>query len=202
MKLKKLANMSLALAALLVCLSVSAALAQESPTAQDPLARSLSGLVQSNIRNVLAAAELMPESEWSFRPAPKARTFGELVAHVADANRTFCSSTAASGEPFDPRSEKRARSGSPTKEELIADLRASFEPCREALVALDDARLSELVELGGGSRIDEVAVPRRTFPLGAVLAVFASHTSLHYGNMTTYLRIKTLVPPTSQNDSQ
>jgi len=40
--------------------------------------------------NILKAAEKMPESEYSFKPAPEVRTFGQLVAHVAEAQTAIC----------------------------------------------------------------------------------------------------------------
>ena len=33
--------------------------------------------------NLLRGAEKMPEADYSFKPAPESRTFGEVVTHIA-----------------------------------------------------------------------------------------------------------------------
>ena len=40
--------------------------------------------------NVLKAADKMPASDYSFRTVQQVRTYGEMVAHVADANTRMC----------------------------------------------------------------------------------------------------------------
>ena len=35
--------------------------------------------------NVIKAAEKMPASDYSFRTVPEVRTYGEMIAHIADA---------------------------------------------------------------------------------------------------------------------
>ena len=53
--------------------------------------------MQAAIRQNLAeAAANMPADEYSFKPTPQVRSFGELIGHVASANYFFCSQ--ASGE--------------------------------------------------------------------------------------------------------
>src|SRR5258708_18295669 len=47
--------------------------------------------------NIVKAARQMPEASYSFKPADGTRTFGELVAHVADVQSTLCGSM--NGEP-------------------------------------------------------------------------------------------------------
>jgi uncharacterized damage-inducible protein DinB len=46
------------------------------------------GIVKNNL---LKAAEKMPESNYSFKPTPDVRSFGQVVGHVSDANYMFCS---------------------------------------------------------------------------------------------------------------
>src|ERR1043165_5747522 len=82
---------------LAVLLAATPALAQSS-------ARSGSGAT-SEIRKawetargyLMDAAMEVPESTYAFRPPPDVRTFGELIAHLAGAQDSFCAS--ALGEP-------------------------------------------------------------------------------------------------------
>lgn len=51
--------------------------------AQNPLSDELRQAYGEMKNNVLRSAEKMPEENYSFRPAPRVRTFGELLGHIA-----------------------------------------------------------------------------------------------------------------------
>ncbi len=163
-----------------------------------PLAKALTGVVQNFTQFAVEGAKAMPASDYDFRPAADARSFGEIVAHLADANAALCSAAAGDGEPIAPSIEKETRQTPKSKESLLAALESSLARCRASLPGMDDAAMSRLVRFGGGDLIDGRAVPPREMPLASVLTLFTAHTSLHYGNMTTYLRIKGHVPPSSR----
>src|SRR5258708_29280268 len=55
---------------------------------------------------VIAAAEKMPEESYSFKPTPEVRTFGQLVAHLADSNYFFCSTVAGEKPVSDAEKSK------------------------------------------------------------------------------------------------
>src|SRR5271155_2019902 len=79
-----------------------ALLAQEKAPAQstppaNPITASEKGFYGFVSGAVVAAAQKMPEENYSFKPTPEVRSFGQLVGHVADASYMFCSQ--ASGEP-------------------------------------------------------------------------------------------------------
>ena len=74
----------------LKCLAFVAAAAPVS-LAQNPLSvgqKVFYGLVA---HNVVAAAEEMPEENYSFKATADVRSFGQLVGHTADAQNMFCS---------------------------------------------------------------------------------------------------------------
>jgi uncharacterized damage-inducible protein DinB len=72
--------------------------------------------------NLLAAAEKMPEDAYAFKATADVRTFGQLIAHVADSNLVFCS--VVKGE------EKKGDAGSKaTKSDLSTALKESFTYC-------------------------------------------------------------------------
>ncbi len=71
---------------------------QEPPAASsNPITASEKGFYTLVSGEVIAAAEKMPEQNYSFKPTPDVRSFGQLVGHVADAQYGFCSM--ATGEP-------------------------------------------------------------------------------------------------------
>lgn len=69
----------------------------------------------------------------------------------------------------------------------MAALRDAFAYCSRAYNALNDANAQELVKAFGQERNK----------LG-VLWFNASHNLEHYGNLVVYMRLKGLVPPSSE----
>src|SRR5690348_1123940 len=86
-------------AAIIVGLLPSPAFAQSAPAGQaaSPAASAGSVLVRlaqgawaGAKRNIVESAEQMPESDYTFKPVDTVRTFGEVLAHVADSNYFYC----------------------------------------------------------------------------------------------------------------
>ena len=165
-----------------------ALLAQEKPPAPatppaNPITASEKGLYGFVSDAVVRAAQKMPEENYSFRPTPEVRSFGQLVGHVADANFSFCSQ--AAGEPNPSSGIEKTRT---TKADLVAALKDAVAFCNKTFAGMTDARGSEMVKFG----------PFNLARL-SLLSLNTAHTDEHYGNMVTYLRIKGIVPPTSEN---
>src|SRR5262245_27207912 len=69
------------------------AFAQQAPPPTVDLAGSLKAQHQSIRKYLVSAAEKMPEADFHFKPQgtpPEVRTFGQIVAHLANANNGFC----------------------------------------------------------------------------------------------------------------
>ena len=132
---------------------------------------------------VVDAAQKMPEENYSFKPTPEVRTFGQLVGHVADASNSFCSQ--AIGEANAPKNIEKTKT---SKADLVAALKDGIAYCNKALGSMTDAKGSEMVKLFN-------------FNLAklTVFSINTAHTDEHYGNMVTYMRLKGIVPPTSEN---
>lgn len=130
---------------------------------------------------LLRTAELMPEENYSFRPTEEVRSFGSIVGHVADAQYFFCSKVLSEKNPM-PQAEKTMTA----KADLIAALSEAFAYCDRAYETLTDESAVEMVKFMGGDN-----------PKLGVLNTNQIHTIEHYGNLVTYMRIKRLVPPTS-----
>ena len=109
-------------------------------------------------------------------------TIGQLVGHVANANYMFCSRAVGGESPSKVDIEKTVTA----KAELVAALKAAFAYC-DAAYAMPDDKLTGEVELFGmkGSQL-------------WVLNFNAVHNAEHYGNLVTYLRMKGMVPTSSQ----
>ena len=132
---------------------------------------------------VTAAAEQMPEADYGFKPTPEVRSFGQLVGHIANAQFMICA--AALGEA-NPNSENMEQSSS--KDALVAALRASSALCDRAYAQSDEAAM-QTAQLFGQQRTRL-----------SILVLNAAHDFEHYGNIVTYMRLKGMVPPSSQGD--
>jgi len=158
----------------------------QAQTPSDPLSKAANGFYGVVKGEVLKAAEEMPEENYSFKPVSTVRTFGELVGHVADGQYEFCSIVLADGTK--PPGVEKTKT---TKADLIAALKVAFAYCDKAYTDMTDTKATETVSFFG-----------RNMPKLEILNINTAHTDEHYGNMVTYLRIKGLVPPSSQRSGQ
>jgi uncharacterized damage-inducible protein DinB len=131
---------------------------------------------------LMAAAEQMPENQYSLVPGEGSRTFAAVVGHLADAQAGSCGSIV--GKPTQLNAER----GMTTKAELVAALRKSFELCDEAYASINAANHDEQKPAPFGG-------PQ---PLNALLWGNLLHSEEMYGTMAVYLRVAKLVPPSSQ----
>lgn len=131
---------------------------------------------------VIAAAEKMPEESYSFKPTPDVRSFGQLVGHLADSQYFFCA--LATGETKPASGVEKSKTG---KTELIAALKEAVAYCSTAYAGMTDSKGGEMVKL-----------MNYDFARLTVLAANTAHDYEHYGNMATYMRLKGIVPPTSE----
>ena len=149
--------------------------------AQNPLSSDMKNSYNGIKGTITKAAEEMPEADYSFKASPMERTYGEIVAHIAEVQMALCGN--AQGE------QKKSDAGSKTsKADLAAALKASFDFCDAAYDGMTDADAAKMVTMFG---------PRKATKL-AVLNFNIAHDNEMYGQMVVYLRIKGLVPPSSQ----
>ncbi len=149
--------------------------------AQNPLSTDVKNSYTGIKGTITKAADEMSEADYSFKASPMERTYGEIVGHIADVQLALCGN--AKGE------QKKGEAGSKTsKADLVAALKASFDYCDGVYDALTDADATTPTTLFG---------PRKATKL-AVLNFNISHDNEMYGQMVVYLRLKGLVPPSSQ----
>jgi hypothetical protein len=120
------------------------------------------------------AAAAMPEEDYGFKPTPDIRTFGALMAHIADHQMRFCSTARGTAKKGDPTLTN--------KSDLVGALAASFKECDAAWESITDASANEMV--GQRSKL-------------GTLLVDVMHSNEEYGYMAIYFRMKGIVPPSS-----
>jgi hypothetical protein len=130
--------------------------------------------------DLLKAVDKMPKEGYSFQATPDVRSFGALVAHVAETQSWACGTLLGS-------TSKPAEPGK-TKAELMAALKASFDTCDSAY---DSVTAANQLQIAGTGFLKRSRL--------AVLFLNNEHDSETYGTMSVYLRLKGIVPPSSEN---
>jgi hypothetical protein len=133
--------------------------------------------------NVIKAAEKMPPDDYSFKPTPDIRTFARVVNHVTEAQFHSCGAMnqAASNDAMKPPAETADKAA------IVDALKASFAECDKAYAALTDANMTEMLQAGPVKR------SRIGLSWGTV-----SHDNEQYATLALYMRLKGLVPPSSE----
>jgi uncharacterized damage-inducible protein DinB len=176
---RMIALMKLTAAVLLCAFGVTAQTMQTGP--KNPLVASSQGLFSVAKGDILKSLDKIPDNLWSFQPTPEVRTVGQLFAHIADGQYEFCS--AAEGKQIDKGIEKTAK----TKADVSAAVKEAFAYCDAAFAKMSDADAAALAPFLG-----------RQLSRLSIMDFNTAHTMEHYGNLVTYMRIKGIVPPSSE----
>lgn len=147
----------------------------------EPLGTSTASLYKSIRRNLLEAAQQMPEEHYAFKPTPDVRSFGQLIGHVANASYNFCAPVTKTRPPARPNLETLT-----AKDALVKALSDALAFCDQAYDNLTDEKLNGPAAFGP-----------KTYTAGYLLMFNVAHDNEHYGNIVTYMRLKGLVPPSS-----
>ncbi len=132
---------------------------------------------------IVRTAEKVPEDLYAFKPTPEVRSLGQLIGHIADANFQICGAGGGEKSPMAGTVEKTMTA----KAALQKALADSFAFCEKVLASMDDKKGAETAKTFLGAQ-----------PRLMVLAFNNSHAYEHYGNLVTYMRLKGIVPPSSE----
>ncbi|HZI46902.1 MAG TPA: DinB family protein [Pyrinomonadaceae bacterium] len=116
---------------------------------------------------VTKAAEMVPAEKYNYRPVDTVRTFGQLIAHITDSYNFFCARGVGNKVEYSDAVEK----GGTDKDTLLPKLKEAVGKCNAAYGSANGQLRPLFTNVG--------------------------HTSLHYGNIITYLRMMGLKPPSS-----
>jgi len=155
--------------------------------------RSAGGVVDFWVTNIekdlVAAADAMPEAKYSFAPShgefSGVRTFAEQIKHLAAANYQLAAGTLGEKPPAGTDHET-APDNLRSKAQVMEYLKGSFAILHRAAAALNEANMDDPIPSKGN----------RTRLLMLIDALI--HSSNHYGQMVEYLRMNNIVPPASR----
>jgi hypothetical protein len=174
-----------------LCLSSAFVLAASAAFAQAPAAApqkiSLATGLQrayNNIKlNLTEMSTKMPEADYTYQPTKEVRTFGQLLGHVTNSQFNSCSVAKGEANPNQGIDNEKKT----TKAEFVKALADSFAYCDAVFAALTDASAVEFVKQGQNEVVRAVA-----------LSNLIAHSNEIYGTAVPYMRIKGLVPPSTE----
>jgi uncharacterized damage-inducible protein DinB len=160
--------------------------APATPPAQ-PLSATLKSMWDGLKLNLVQSADKMPEADYGFQPTKDVMTFGQLLAHVANSSYSYC----ARGKGEENPNKEDFQKTRTAKADIVKALNDAVAYCDGVYGTMTDAAAMELVKSG------QNLVPKARF-----LITNISHDNEHYGNLVTYMRLKGMVPPSTERAQQ
>ena len=142
---------------------------------------------------ILKSADEMPAENYSYKPTPDIRTFARVLNHVTEAQQHVCAAINQQDSNVSAMHDGVAHPA-PTvppetadKATIVAALKDSFAECDKAYASLTNANVGDMIQAG----------PVKRSRIG-MLWGNASHDNEQYATLAIYLRLKGLVPPSSE----
>ena len=141
----------------------------------------------NNVKGLLQRmAEKMPEEDYSFKPTPEMQSFGQRMGHVISFNMRGCST--AQGEAKNLQIPATA-----SKADILAAMKQADDVCDAVFNSMTDAEAQKMINAGRGGQRQKLALLQ-----GLVL----EHSQEVYGYMAVYMRLKGIVPPSSDRNER
>jgi uncharacterized damage-inducible protein DinB len=153
----------------------------------EPLSRVIFNGYNSIKRNLTESAAKVSEVDYSFQPTKEVRNFAQMFDHIANSQFSYCAAAKGEANPNKDDFEKTAT----TKDAAVKALADSFAYCDTVYGTLTDAKAMEMIKVGQNE------VPRAGRLIGNV-----AHLNEHYGNLVTMMRLKGMVPPSTERAQQ
>jgi uncharacterized damage-inducible protein DinB len=156
----------------------------------NPLSTWLRNAYMGNRNVIVRSAEKMPEENYGMRPGTQqeVRTFGQQVGHIANYNFMWCAQAKGEKNPNAGNNLEKLN----TKAELLKAVNDAFAYCEGVYSSLTDASGLEMVDI-----TQESGRQTRNLRM-ALLILNYGHNNEIYGNMVTYMRMKDIVPASSE----
>ncbi len=171
-----------AIAGLAAILATTAGLAQATQGPSGPAAevqRSYASLKA----NILKSADKMPAEDFGFKPTPEVRTYARVLNHITEAQLHMCGALNHTA----PDTMAKVPAETADKAAVVAALQGSFAECDKAFAGATDQNLTETFDVFKSKRSR----------IGLLWGTVA-HDSEQYATLALYLRLKHLVPPSSE----
>ena len=134
-------------------------------------------------KNLIAAAEDMPEDRYGFKPTAAQMSFRDIVNHLSMGNDFLCGKIGGVAAPTRTKIAEKAK-----KAELVARLKETFAFCDQTLASLDDSKLGEQMTLFGP----------KMYTRAATMNITTGDWADHYSQVAIYMRLNGHLPPTAK----
>lgn len=163
---------------------------QSAETPANPLSTWLRNAYMGNRNVIVRSAEKMPEENYGMRPGTQqeVRTFGQQVGHIANYNFMWCAQAKGEKNPNAGNNLEKLN----TKAEFLKALNDAFAYCEGVYSSLTDASGLEVVDI-----TQESGRQTRNLRMALLILNFA-HNNEIYGNIVSYMRMKDIVPASSE----
>jgi DinB superfamily len=128
---------------------------------------------------LLRAAAKMPDEGYAFRPTAEVRTFAQAIGHISEAQAMMCGGVIGQTVKVDTNKTAKA--------DVVAELKKSFDVCDKAYEQLNEGNSMQV----GGTGFMGGTMAGRLY--GNLM-----HDNEMYGTIVVYLRLKGIVPPSSE----
>jgi uncharacterized damage-inducible protein DinB len=182
------ANLSAVLAlCLLIGVCANVALAQE-PTSG--YRAEFLGQLAAIEKEYVTLAQAVPQSKYTWRPAPGVRSISEVYLHIAGANYGLPNFIGT--KPPASFVAKDWETSTTDRDKIVATLKDSFAHMRKAVLNLSDGDADKTVKWFGGSEMTN----------RGVLLFLTRHMGEHLGQSIAYARVNGVVPPWTEERMQ
>lgn len=175
---------------ILMCLLFSGVSHVALAQARLTVSQALDFWITNTEKEVVSAADAMPEEKYSFAPTvgefTGARTFAQQVKHLAANNYRMAAYILT--QPPDPDQESETGPEAVQSKSQIMDyVKGSFAALHRAVAVINEENL-----------VAPLAAPARQNTRLQLAVDAVAHSYDHYGQMVEYLRMNGIVPPASR----
>ena len=143
--------------------------------------------------NLVKMAEKMPAELYAFQPTPEIKTFAANMGHIIQSNTAQCASMSGRPNPFSGQNLEKTLVA---KADVVKAITDSFAFCDDVFNKLTNEQLSgatyEITTTRDGQKVS------LQVPYVSSASSLISHSNEMYGYMSVYMRLKGLVPPSSE----
>jgi uncharacterized damage-inducible protein DinB len=167
-------------------------LAAQQPPPANPITAVMKQRTLTFQGRLAQAFDSIPEKIFGYKPTPAQLSIGYIAQHLADDNYFYCNQFGATKgvrAAEDTATADTLKAKWP-KDKLVAQMKASFKFCEDALAQLDDAKLADQITQTFGTQTRTVT---RAGPVMGHIIDMADH----YSQIANYMRLNNLLPPTA-----
>jgi len=144
-------------------------------------------------KEVVSAAEAMPEDKFNFAPTQGefkgVRTYAQQIKHIAATSYMLGAAILGEKPPVDLGKGENGPDNITSKADVVKFLKDSFDYAHKAAKSIDENNVLGMVPAPWGNN----KVTRLSLTI-----IMLGHPFDHYGQMVEYLRMNGIVPPASR----